>query len=193
MIDPELPEMIWTDPVRLSQILSNLISNAIKFTDKGSVKVAVHAPKPPSPHFQIAVQDTGIGIPPENLDSIFESFNQVDEAYATSLGGTGLGLAIARQLADQQGGSIQVSSTVGVGTVFTVSLPLIAVEKAAQLMDDMQQVAQSPLSGIKILLVEDVYFNQLLATEMLKKHSEAVHIDLAENGQSALDMVQTAE
>lgn len=193
VIDPELPEMIWTDPVRLSQILSNLISNAIKFTDKGSVKVTVHAPKPPATLFQITVHDTGIGIPAKNLDSIFESFNQVDEAYATSLGGTGLGLAIARQLANQQGGSIQVDSAVGVGTIFTVYLPLIEVEKAAQLMDAMQQVAQSPLSGIKILLVEDVYFNQLLATEMLKKHIEAVHIDLAENGQIALDMVQATE
>jgi signal transduction histidine kinase len=193
VIDPKLPEMIWADPVRLSQILSNLISNAIKFTEKGSITVAVNAPNPPSPQFQITVQDTGIGIPAENLDSIFESFNQVDEAYATSLGGTGLGLAIARQLANQQGGSIQVDSAVGVGTIFTVYLPLIEVEKTVKLKDDTQQVAQSPLSGIKILLVEDVYFNQLLATEMLKKHIEAVHIDLAENGQIALEMVQAAE
>lgn len=205
-----IPTALEGDPVRLMQILSNLVGNAIKFTDRGSVEVRVSSefevsqtptempnpvePQPsnaPTSNFKLlfSVRDTGVGIPPEKLEQVFESFSQVSEDDATAKGGTGLGLSIARQLVEQQGGQIQLSSHLGEGTEVTFSLPFGIPQAAEISAADHPSTAKTRLRGLRILLVEDTYFNQLLAVELLKSKIEGAEVDLAENGQVALEKV----
>jgi CheY-like chemotaxis protein len=123
---PEVPEIILGDPSRLRQIIMNLIGNAIKFTERGSIelkldRVTVEAGKE---QLSIKVIDTGIGIPADKIESVFDSFTQVDSSTTRRYGGTGLGLAICRDLAEKMGGSITLESELGVGSEFTVLLPI---------------------------------------------------------------------
>jgi signal transduction histidine kinase len=122
-VDDTLPETLYGDAERLSQITINLLSNAIKFTTKGSVTLALRAA---GSEWLMEVTDTGMGIPPHALDVIFEQFRQVDASSSRSQGGTGLGLTIVRNLARLMGGTVSVQSTVGVGSTFTVRLPLVS-------------------------------------------------------------------
>lgn len=119
------PRWIETDPGRLRQIIFNLLSNAVKFTDTGALSVTVAAV---GDRLQLAIRDTGIGIPTEKFDEVFESFKQVDAGTTRQFGGTGLGLAIVRNLAHALDGNVTVASVVGQGSTFTVDLPLRAVE-----------------------------------------------------------------
>jgi signal transduction histidine kinase len=120
-LDPALPETIYTDKERLTQIVSNLLSNAVKFTEKGAIKLRWFAS---GAEQVICVSDSGIGIPAHALDYIFEEFRQLDSSTRRAYGGTGLGLAIVRNLCRLMGGSVQVESTLGQGSTFTVRLPL---------------------------------------------------------------------
>jgi signal transduction histidine kinase len=120
-LDPALPAALRGDPKRLQQIITNLLSNAIRFTDKGEVKVCVIRE---DLIWRIVVTDTGIGIPPHALEFIFDEFRQVDGSYQRQYGGTGLGLAIVRKLVTLMGGTVRVESEVGKGSTFTVQLPL---------------------------------------------------------------------
>ncbi|MBN2386285.1 MAG: PAS domain S-box protein [Anaerolineales bacterium] len=126
-LDPELPESINGDPARLQQILVNLSNNAIKFTDKGSVNIRIY--RHDKKHWGLEVLDTGIGIPEEELPNIFDAFRQVDSTASRRHGGFGLGLAIVKQLAELMGGDLAVKSKVGVGSIFTITLPLVATKK----------------------------------------------------------------
>jgi PAS domain S-box-containing protein len=126
-IDPELPETVNGDPARLQQILVNLTNNAIKFTDKGSVHMRVY--RADKKHWGLEVLDTGIGIPDEELPHIFEAFHQVDSTATRRHGGFGLGLSIVQQLAHLMGGNIAVKSKMGVGSIFTITLPLTSIIK----------------------------------------------------------------
>jgi signal transduction histidine kinase len=126
-LDKELPETLIGDPDRLRQIAANLISNAIKFTEKGGVKVLINRHSRDA--WTLVVEDTGIGIASHALEYIFDEFRQVDDTMSRQFGGTGLGLAIVRNLALMMGGNVRAQSTVGKGSTFTVQLPLI-VEKA---------------------------------------------------------------
>ena len=119
------PRWIETDPGRLRQIIFNLLSNAVKFTERGALSVTVAAV---GDRLQLAIRDTGIGIPAEKFDEVFESFKQVDAGTTRQFGGTGLGLAIVRNLAHALDGTVSVSSVVGEGSTFTVDLPLRAIE-----------------------------------------------------------------
>ena len=130
-VDEQLPNTIVGDAGRLKQIAINLLSNAIKFTDAGQVKIAVSANGQST--WQLAVSDTGAGIPPHLQEAIFEEFRQVDGAYDRKNGGTGLGLAIVSKLAQAMGGTVRVSSEVARGSTFTVTLPLIAVSETEQI------------------------------------------------------------
>jgi signal transduction histidine kinase len=121
VIDPILPEQIYGDPERISQVTANLLSNAFKFTESGGVKLSL---KKADETWQIEVSDTGIGIPPHALNYIFDEFRQLDGSSRRSFGGTGLGLAIVRNLCLMMGGSIRVSSELDQGSTFTVTLPL---------------------------------------------------------------------
>lgn len=198
-IAPEVPNRLVGDPIRLNQILTNLLGNALKFTDKGGITLEI-APAPNAGNaddtirLRFTVTDTGIGIPPVALQRIFESFEQVDgDEHPLYRQGTGLGLSIVKQLVEQQRGTIAVESKPGEGSVFKVELPFVPVEEAASasvlsLHKELPDTAT--LRGLKILLVEDVYFNQMLARELLQKHLPEVSIDIAENGQIAVEKVQ---
>ncbi|MEZ0395489.1 MAG: ATP-binding protein [Anaerolineales bacterium] len=122
-LDPELPETLTGDPARLQQILINLTNNAIKFTDQGSVHIRLFRPN--KKQWCIEVTDTGVGIPDDELPHIFEAFRQADSTLTRRHGGFGLGLTIVQQLANLMGGAVAVKSKIGVGSVFTVTLPLV--------------------------------------------------------------------
>jgi CheY-like chemotaxis protein/signal transduction histidine kinase len=134
-VDPGTPERLETDPQRLGQILKNLLSNAFKFTQQGAVSLRVSAT--PAGQVAFAVQDSGIGIPPEQQEIIFEAFRQADGSTHRKYGGTGLGLSISRDLARLLGGDVTVQSEAGKGSVFTLTLPLqysgpVAIERSSQ-------------------------------------------------------------
>ncbi|MBK9337530.1 MAG: response regulator [Lewinellaceae bacterium] len=187
---PGVPNRLLGDPLRLQQVLTNLVGNAIKFTRQGSVRLDVSVADKNDTHawLRFAVQDTGIGIPAEKLDLIFESFEQVDDEDFAGQRGTGLGLSIARQMVVQQGGTISVQSTVGKGATFTVVLPVKIARGIAPAVPKAP-VGEHHLKNLKILLVEDAYFNQMLALELLKKHIENVEVEIAENGRIALEKI----
>jgi signal transduction histidine kinase len=190
-IDPNLPEKIIADSLRLNQILMNLIGNAIKFTDKGSVtlKVDVLDKKGNNLKIQFNVIDTGIGIAKENIDKIFEVFEQADEQTTVKFGGTGLGLSIVKNLAKLKGGTLNVESNEGNGSSFTftnwyevVSLPATSTNEKpkSKILD--------PFNNVKILLAEDNPINTFLIIRILKGWNVVVVV--VENGQDAIDTLQ---
>jgi len=122
-LDPELPTELYSDPNRLQQIIVNLTGNAIKFTTRGEVSVALERPAPAQ--WSIVVRDTGAGIPPEERENIFEPFRQVSNAITRENRGSGLGLAIVKQLVELMGGQIALQSELGQGSVFTITLPIL--------------------------------------------------------------------
>ena len=126
-IDPALPEVLVGDLRRLEQVLMNLVANAIKFTDKGEIKVSLD--RVDTDNWRMVVSDTGIGIPAEAQQIIFEKFRQVDSSFSRGYEGAGLGLAIVSELVRAMGGLIDVDSTLGKGSTFTVTLPLVTGEK----------------------------------------------------------------
>src|SRR5262245_33707522 len=123
VVDPTTPRSIASDPVRLSQVIGNLINNALKFTEQGSVRLSIGPVAERPGVLAITVKDTGIGIPPDKLATIFDAFAQADQSTTRQYGGTGLGLAICRKLVAAWGGDINVTSTLGQGSTFTVTVP----------------------------------------------------------------------
>lgn len=188
-IEPNLPPTLIGDAVRLTQILTNLLSNATKFTDTGKVELGISRMESDENTIKLrfAVTDTGPGIPMDKLDHVFERFNQIHAGDATAKGGTGLGLSIAKQLVEQQGGEITLTSQLGTGT--SVSFWLLFQSLSADEAPEgfSQNTDLSKLRNARILLVEDTYFNQLLAAELLTSKIEGIQIEVAENGQVALD------
>ncbi|MDB5491604.1 MAG: sensor histidine kinase/response regulator, partial [Micavibrio sp.] len=173
------------DPTRIKQIILNLVGNAIKFTDRGNVRVTLRPEKserPDMPSFSIIVEDTGIGIAEDKIGMIFEKFVQGDSSINRRYGGSGLGLAITKMLAQLMNGNISVRSRVGEGSVFTVtlSLPLARLE-AAQREED---VFLSVSGGPKVLIVEDHDANLLVVTTFLS--AWGYDYDIARNGQQAV-------
>ncbi|MCZ8182616.1 MAG: ATP-binding protein [Beijerinckiaceae bacterium] len=124
-----VPQRVGADPVRLNQVLSNLVNNALKFTENGSVSLTVQRDPERMANLLFEVTDTGIGIPEDKLAAVFDSFSQADQTTTRKFGGTGLGLAISRRLVEAMTGSIRVRSKVGVGTTFSVSVPIIPVDQ----------------------------------------------------------------
>lgn len=182
------------DPVRLNQILVNLLSNAIKFTPAGYIvlRCEVAAKTKSKWATRFAVKDTGIGIPRDKLQTIFESFSQADPSITRKFGGTGLGLTIVRQLVELQEGTIAVSSRENAGSEFEVKLQYQRGEP-----DDLPESARAPnnahrfnLRGLRVLLVEDNDINQLYATSVLKTMN--CRYDVAENGYVALEKLKSA-
>jgi signal transduction histidine kinase len=131
--DPEVPQTVMGDPGRLKQILVNLLSNAIKFTETGTVQLRVEASRiAEKPVLHFSITDTGIGIPLEKRETIFQAFTQADSSFTRRFGGTGLGLAIASQLVLLMGGRIWVESEVGKGSTFHFTIPLAPCQEATQ-------------------------------------------------------------
>lgn len=183
------------DPLRLNQILLNLISNAIKFTYQGEVIVkASLLPKSETEIWmEYSVSDTGIGIAPEKHSLIFDSFQQAEESTSRQYGGTGLGLAICKQLVTLQKGSIEVKSKPGTGTIFRFTLPYplgneISPIHGHQPEKENNQTKFAVLAGLRILLVEDNNINRIYAKNTLKKVS--CQVDYAENGLIALEKIR---
>jgi signal transduction histidine kinase/ActR/RegA family two-component response regulator len=192
-IDAAVPEAIVSDPVRLRQILVNLVGNAIKFTEQGEVVVGIDldppGPMPEQLHF--TVRDTGIGIPPERLERIFDAFTQADNSTTRKYGGTGLGLTISRRLVGLLGGRLWAESQQGEGSCFHVTLPIEATASAAIGADVPSAAAKPPEpagSGPEVLLVEDNPVNQKLALILLQRHGYRVTV--AGDGRRALDLLE---
>ncbi len=191
-----IPQTITSDPTRLRQILLNLVSNAVKFTESGEVKIRVRLRgESAAPRIEFEVADTGIGMSSIELERIFEPFSQGDESTARRFGGTGLGLAITRRLCELLGGEIRVESERESGSRFIVSHATGALgarvddtprERAAE----PTETAETELVG-RVLVAEDGPDNQRLVRTILSKAGLAV--DIAENGRVALEMVRTAE
>jgi PAS domain S-box-containing protein len=191
--DPSLPELVWMDPVRMRQVLTNLIGNAIKFTDEGQVTVRSKVylgVQEGVVDIEVSVTDTGIGFDNARKDALFSPFTQADGSITRSYGGTGLGLAITRSLMQLMGGDISAVSKPGQGACFTIRFPAKCVSaasayagaaSAASLLDGDEK-ATRPLS---VLLVEDHEINRKLAQIMLQRMGH--HFVLANDGQQALD------
>jgi len=189
------PESSWAvhgDPLRLRQVLANLVGNAVKFTQKGEVSIHIAQRQPPDTqlHLRLSVQDTGIGIAAEAQAAIFEHFSQADSSTTRQYGGTGLGLAISRQLTSLMGGHIAVESTPGVGSsfYFDLSLPLAQATPVHPLA--LYSAVESRLYNLcgHVLLVEDNPTNQLVAKAMLRKLG--LLVDAASDGAEAVDSVR---
>lgn len=188
-IDPQCPEWVAGDDLRIRQIIINLLSNAIKFTDHGTVTLgcALAARHDDIYHIAISVRDTGVGIAPEHQSSIFNPFEQADNTVCRG-GGAGLGLSIASEIAQMMGGHILVSSTPGKGSLFTVNLPLPA---ASPVLMRGEPRAPAPSAQLKnILLVEDLPANQNMAKAMLCKLGYKCTV--AQNGYEALSLLKNA-
>nr|WP_295921937.1 AAA family ATPase [uncultured Dyadobacter sp.] len=184
-VDPDVSPQLIGDPIRLHQILLNLAGNAVKFTDDGSVSIQVSISSRDGLHeqLQFRVTDTGIGIPGDKLEYIFETFTRIDDDSNSRQSGTGLGLFIAKKLVEEQGGSMQVTSRLGQGTEFSFDLTF---EMCNPSEDQDPDGEEAVLSGLAVLLVEDNLFNQVVAEETLKKMIRDVRVTIADNGETAL-------
>ncbi len=180
------------DPVRIQQILTNLINNAIKFTRSGTVTIDTRALKKPNGAYLIhlIVKDTGVGIEKSRQGQIFTPFHQGDSATTREFGGTGLGLTIVAQIAEMMGGGVRLVSEPGVGSTFTVTLSLAQTDETTSKPCQAEMVSQENLTfpGNQLLVVEDNAINQIVITEQLKELK--VDIDLAENGAIAVEKVR---
>ncbi|TWT40594.1 Autoinducer 2 sensor kinase/phosphatase LuxQ [Phycisphaerae bacterium RAS1] len=207
--DGPLPESIQSDPLRLRQILINVVGNAIKFTEQGGVRLVTRLVNAPSPHIQFDVIDTGIGMTPEQAATLFQPFTQGDSSTARRFGGTGLGLTISRRLAEMLGGEIEIAATAPrEGTTMRVTVEAGPLEGVVMLADparaihvDMEDPSApaaatpggehpEPLKDLRILLAEDGPDNQRLISYMLSKAGASV--DVAENGRAAVECVWKA-
>jgi PAS domain S-box-containing protein len=184
--DSRIPEVLLGDPVRLHQIILNLVSNAVKFTTKGRITVSARLIDEDDEMVTIefAVTDTGIGIPEDKLDRIFENFQQASSRTSRLYGGTGLGLSIVKQLVEPQGGSICVKSKIDEGSVFSFTLSFqktnAEVEAEAEILE-----LDTEIKNIKVLVVEDIALNQLLMKTLLDDFG--FEQDVAANGKIAIE------
>jgi len=193
------PNVLIGDPVRIKQILINIINNAIKFTDKGTISVGVDCIEKTKKKVRLlfSIRDTGIGISPQDAGLLFSPFIQADTSTTRKYGGTGLGLSICKKLTDLMHGSIRVESEINEGSCFFVELVLDACDS-----DSEQAIKNPPIDKIskeeiarinkaKILLVEDNVVNQYIVTGLLKK--EVASLDIVENGEAALKILEEKE
>jgi signal transduction histidine kinase/CheY-like chemotaxis protein/HPt (histidine-containing phosphotransfer) domain-containing protein len=196
-VDKQIPDRLIGDPTRLNQIFVNLIGNAVKFTDSGFVTLKCDLISKEDDHIklQFKVLDTGIGISQDYVGRIFESFTQAGTDTARKFGGTGLGLTISKQLVTLMEGEISVESEEGEGTTFTVEIPLIVAQNQDfhPVISSIDNEVMEQLKHISLLLVEDNEFNRLVAEDTLKGLFPDIKLDIAENGQEAVNMVRKNE
>ena len=189
-ISEDVPEWVLGDETRITQVIMNLAGNAIKFTTKGSVTIDVSLKSKEGNKCKVkfSIKDTGIGIPEDKIDKIFESFGQASVDTTRKFGGTGLGLTISKQLVEMHGGELIVKSEVGKGSDFYFIIDYTETTAPVdEIIDDNPETHN--LAGKKILLVEDNEFNQLVAVDTIKDIFPELIVDVAENGLIALDML----
>ncbi len=193
IIDDSIPDLLTGDAVRLTQILVNLVNNAIKFTNTGGIEINVTAVKKKEDHIDISfsVKDTGIGIASQKIESIFDRFQQADEDTTRKYGGTGLGLSIVKQLVELQNGSIHVSSVLNKGTEFVFSIPY-ALPKEIMAQDDLKAFSKNEIKfangHVRILVAEDNAMNQNLMRHLLTYWH--LDFDIVNNGKEVLEALQ---
>jgi CheY-like chemotaxis protein len=188
--DDRIPEVLVGDPVRLHQIILNLVSNAVKFTSKGKITVSVKLIDEDEKEVSIefAVKDTGIGIAESKKETIFENFQQETSNTSRLYGGTGLGLAIVKQLVELQDGNINVSSTLNEGSAFSFVLKFQKTNAETEF--ETEPIELDPeITDIKVLVVEDIALNQLLMRTLLDDFG--FECDIADNGKIAIEKVKT--
>ncbi len=188
-IDHKVPSKIIGDPLRLNQILTNILSNAIKFTSQGSVNLTVSAVSYNAPLVKLIfkIEDSGIGIPPDRINYIFQSFAQSSLDITRKFGGTGLGLAIVKQLVDLHSGNISVESEEKKGSIFTIEIPYKSVVIGERSREENSKFEL--LKGKKVLVVEDNFINQKVIVQTLK--NAGIETALSDNGFTALDMLKS--
>jgi len=188
--DPRIPSVVVGDPVRLHQIVLNLLSNAVKFTTDGEIEVSIRliSDESDSVTIEFAIRDTGIGIPKEKIEHIFENFQQASSNTARLYGGTGLGLAIAKKLVESQGGAIYVKSKPKEGSTFSFILPFQKTDDKAELEIDTVDL-DPEVRNIKVLVVEDIELNQLLMKTLLDDFR--FEHDIAVNGRIAIEKLKS--
>lgn len=191
-VDPKLPLWVKGDAMRVRQVILNLTGNAVKFTEVGKVQVKVStADKEDGRTFTIEVSDSGIGIPADRLDQIFEQFTQADDSTSRRYGGTGLGLAISSQLAGMMGGTLTVQSVEGEGSAFTLELPLVESDPPVSLPAISEPDGDRVLAlKLRIIVAEDHDINQTLVRNMIENLGHSVEI--AADGAEAIMMIKAA-
>jgi PAS domain S-box-containing protein len=187
--DENIPEVLIGDPVRLHQIILNLVSNAVKFTNSGkiTIKVLLLKETKTSVSIQFSVTDTGIGIAENKMSTIFGNFQQATSGTSRLYGGTGLGLSIVKQLVEPQGGEVKAESVIGKGSTFTF---ILNFDKTNIKIDDALEILEvtDDIKNIKVLVVEDIALNQLLMKTLLDDFG--FERDIADNGKIAIEKVQ---
>jgi signal transduction histidine kinase/CheY-like chemotaxis protein len=200
ILDENLPMYVKGDKTRLSQVLTNLIGNAIKFTNKGSVKFKVNLIRQSEEFKEIkfSVVDTGIGIAPDKISTIFDRFVQADPSITRKYGGTGLGLSIAKCLVELQGGELKAESTLGRGSKFYFSINFpnpseqeINLINIRLFRNKLKFADKSLLKDLRVLVVEDTEINVKLVERVLESEIENLKLDIAENGKVCIDKLRT--
>jgi len=187
--DHKIPEVLIGDPIRLHQIILNLVSNAVKFTTKGKITVSVLMSHEDEENASVkfSVSDTGIGIAENKIATIFENFEQATSDTSRLYGGTGLGLAIVKQLVDQQGGAIQVESKIDEGSTFSFTLTFQKTNNVTESVNEITN-PETEIKNIKILVAEDMALNQLLMRTILEDFG--FECDIAANGKIAIEKME---
>lgn len=188
-----IPENLNGDSTRLTQIIINLVGNAIKFTQQGKVELTVREIEDFGDIvlLEFSVTDTGIGIPEDKIEHIFERFRQAESHTTRKYGGTGLGLSIAKQLVELQGGSLSVTSLLGEGSVFSFQIPYRKTIQSAQLLVKAEKNdVMEDLGILKILLVEDNALNVMLMQSLFSEHG--LSLEVAENGSVGVEKIKAA-
>ena len=197
-LDPELPDALLGDPRRLTQVLGNLLGNAVKFTQAGFIRLTTKTRKRTGENteLEISVQDTGIGMTGEELSRLFKSFSQADASMTRRYGGTGLGLAISRSMVELMGGTLNVESASGKGSLFTILISFpVATELASTDLQSAPVHSQisrpARFTGVQVLVVEDHVINREIVVELLRQLG--IEADTAVNGREAVAMVRAKE
>lgn len=187
--DSRIPEILVGDPVRLHQIIINLVSNAVKFTNKGKITVSVRliSEDEESVKVQFSVSDTGIGIPENKIERIFENFQQASSGTSRLYGGTGLGLAIVKQLVEAQNGTITVKSKVGEGSTFSFELDFLKSGAEICIEPPIEEF-EGDIKNVRVLVAEDIPLNQLLMKTLLDDFG--FECEIAENGRIAVEKLK---
>ncbi|TDW47236.1 signal transduction histidine kinase [Flavobacterium sp. 270] len=189
-IDKAIPDNLMGDPTKLSQIILNLINNALKFTQNGNVNVIakLYAEEDETATIYFEIIDTGIGIPEDKLQTVFESFSQGSIEVNRKYGGTGLGLTIVKKLIELLGGEIKLKSEVGKGSTFTFKLNFKINKEPLEIVEEVKPYNDKQLKHKSILLIEDNKINQMITRKMLE--NKAITCDILDNGEDAVDLLK---